>query len=623
MKKLFSLILVGMLAVSGLSAKVKLSVLYVGGTANMDPILMSPGSVDSVALAASVKERMAHFTKFLKKNFTNVKSIEGKDYTPEMSAAYDVTVFDGRPVPFMKGDRMRGERDSYLPESFDCAAVMIGHMSEELGRSLGMKNEHPVFNGPFKVDMTTEMRPTAAPALEVAEMMGESLPKEMPMLLMHPNWTEEENASGNCRIGMVSRPGGYLDSPDTEVISGGLCGKSIDAVAIGRHGNLFHFGFAADPERLTPAGRAILLNSIVYASKFNGQKLIARKMNEGIVTRDHLPMTKWACTRKANDYINETNLTFRQMIDSVHAVAVEKKNKGEELSRFEAIYLDMPQMPPVVKKSFGQYLKERNPKLYEVFGTDEAAYADYYEKNAPYMRPDLRGYELVIDPEVRALGIPNNDIRLLDKAIELMEQGNPDGKTILERYTLKRFATPAEWRNWLNIHRPRMFFTEAGGYLWLVNEKDANDYSVLAAEAVSAQAVAPVPVNNDNLTTDKDNPVVLTARIDTRADGKKEYVLTMKIHPGYHTYARLDPADPYILTTIEMEYPAGVEADGDMIMPPFQPTSNATSYYVDTVEFRQPLKGNGKGEIGAKIRYQACDHSECKLPVTTTVKVTL
>ena len=608
MKKLFSLILVGMLAVSGLSAKVKLSVLYVGGTANMDPILMSPGSVDSVALAASVKERMAHFTKFLKKNFTNVKSIEGKDYTPEMSAAYDVTVFDGRPVPFMKGDRMRGERDSYLPESFDCAAVMIGHMSEELGRSLGnkndwyclcldnyalgMKNEHPVFNGPFKVDMTTEMRPTAAPALEVAEMMGESLPKEMPMLLMHPNWTEEENASGNCRIGMVSRPGGYLDSPDTEVISGGLSGKSIDAVAIGRHGNLFHFGFAADPERLTPAGRAILLNSIVYASKFNGQKLIARKMNEGIVTRDHLPMTKWACTRKANDYINETNL-------------------------------HMPQMPPVVNKSFGQYLKERNPKLYEVFGTDEAAYADYYEKNAPYMRPDLRGYELVIDPEVRALGIPNNDIRLLDKAIELMEQGNPDGKTILERYTLKRFATPAEWRNWLNIHRPRMFFTEAGGYLWLVNEKDANDYSVLAAEAVSAQAVAPVPVNNDNLTTDKDNPVVLTARIDTRADGKKEYVLTMKIHPGYHTYARLDPADPYILTTIEMEYPAGVEADGDMIMPPFQPTSNATSYYVDTVEFRQPLKGNGKGEIGAKIRYQACDHSECKLPVTTTVKVTL
>ena len=136
MKRLFSLILVGMLAVSGLSAKVKLSVLYVGGTANMDPMLMAPGSVDSVALAASVKERMAHFTKFLKKNFTNVKSIEGKDYTPEMSAAYDVTVFDGRTVPFRKGDRMKGERDSYLPESFDRAAVMIGHMSEELGRNV-------------------------------------------------------------------------------------------------------------------------------------------------------------------------------------------------------------------------------------------------------------------------------------------------------------------------------------------------------------------------------------------------------------------------------------------------------------------------------------------------------
>jgi hypothetical protein len=414
MKRLFSLILVGMLAVSGLSAKVKLSVLYVGGTANMDPMLMAPGSVDSVALAASVKERMAHFTKFLKKNFTNVKLIEGKDYTPEMSAAYDVTVFDGRTVPFRKGDRMKGERDSYLPESFDRAAVMIGHMSEDLGRSLGnkndwyclcldnyalgMKNDHPVFNGPFKVDMTTEMHPTAAPALEVAEMMGESLPEEMPMLLMHSKWTEEEIASGSCRIGMVSRPGGYLDSPDTEVISGGLCGKSIDAVAIGRHGNLFHFGFAADPERLTPAGQAILLNSIVYASKFNGQKPIARKMKEGIATRDHLPMTKWACTRKANDRINEQELTFRQMIDSVHAVAVEKKAKGEELTMSEAMYLDMSQMPPVVKKSFGQYLKERNPKLYEVFGTDEAAYANYYAKmdteshKLVYMTPETGGF---------------------------------------------------------------------------------------------------------------------------------------------------------------------------------------------------------------------------------------
>ena len=56
MKRLFSLILVGMLAVSGLSAKVKLSVLYVGGTANMDPMLMAPGSVDSAAIFALMKK---------------------------------------------------------------------------------------------------------------------------------------------------------------------------------------------------------------------------------------------------------------------------------------------------------------------------------------------------------------------------------------------------------------------------------------------------------------------------------------------------------------------------------------------------------------------------------------
>lgn len=36
---------------------------------------------------------------------------------------------------------------------------------------------------------------------------------------------------------------GFEDSPEAEVISSGVCAKSLDAVAIGRHGNFFHWGF--------------------------------------------------------------------------------------------------------------------------------------------------------------------------------------------------------------------------------------------------------------------------------------------------------------------------------------------------------------------------------------------
>ncbi len=60
--------------------------------------------------------------------------------------------------------------------------------------------------------------------------------------------------------------------------------------------------------------------------------------------------------------------------------------------------------------------------------------------------------------------------------------------------------------------------------------------------------------------------------------------------------------------------------DGEMIMPPAQSTENATSHYTGTVQFRQKIKGEGKGEISAKVRYQVCDNSECKIPSTQLLK---
>lgn len=628
MKKLLTAILAAGIAFSCLSAKEKLKVLYVGGTPNFETVMKQ--NVDPAVLEASVKERMANYTKFLKQNFTTVKSIEGKDYTPAMSNDYDVTVFDGMPAAIEpRDDAKRIFHGRYLPMDFDRASVMIGSMSEELGRRIGTKNdwyclclqnyalgmnkEHEVFKGPFKVDMSKAgLQPTAQSALDVAEMMGEPLAAQVEMLKMSSN---EGNQSG--RIGMVSRPGGYLDSPDTEVISGGLSAKSIDAVAIGRHGNFLHFGFADDPAKLTPEGKAILLNSIVYASKFNGKPMIARKFDEGIATRDHLAMNKYVYTRKAWENNNKTNLQFWQTTDSIKKAAKAKQAKGEKLSDGEAFYLTFPDQPKPEPVSYTDYMKKRGGALYEIFGTDEQSYINYYDKNAPYFRAE--GYNLVIDKEARALGIANNDIRILDKAIELMEQGKPEGKILLERYTLKRFATPAEWRNWLNENRDKLFFTEAGGYLWLVNEPGANDYTVLTAAPKAAAPAAP----KAKLETNKETPVALAAEIETASDGSKWFVLTMKVEPGYHTYATVDPEDPYIKTEITMEYPEGIEPDGKMILPAMTPTSNGTSYYQDTVQFRQKVKGNGHGEIAAKIRYQACDHSECKRPMNETYKATI
>ena len=506
MKKLMLSLFAAGLAVMPLAAKEKLNVLYVGGSAN---IYTSAGmNIDSAVLEASIKERTANFTKFLKKHFTKVTAVNGKDYDPNMSKNFDVTVFDGRPNVYRKGIREKGpdgnyikyERDAYLPDDFSSAALCIAQASEDLGRSIGSKNdwyclcldnyayrwnkEHPIFNGPFKVDIKGEMRPTPESAVNYGKYYNYVAPKEVEMWQVSTR-SYQDPANAGMRIGMVSRPWGYLDSPETEVISGGVSAKCIDAISIGRHGNMFHWGFAADPADLTEPAKAVLANAIVYASQFNGKPIIARKIEEVCYTRPMINEHKYVDSRQG--YLDREKLEqdFYEQNMKIIADAKAKQAKGEKLSGSELQMLSMEEyLKKPEPKTYDQYIKEREPKLYEIFGADEQAYRDYYDKNAPYFYGDVtaqKAYEPIIDKEARELGIANNDIRLLDKAIELMEQGKPEGKILLDRYTLKRFSTPAEYRAWFNKNRDRMFFTESGGWKWLVNtyEPGENDYSVL------------------------------------------------------------------------------------------------------------------------------------------------
>jgi len=62
------------------------------------------------------------------------------------------------------------------------------------------------------------------------------------------------------------------DSPDVEVLCGGMNSKGPDYAAIWRQGNLLHFGFEQDPGQMIARGRRLLVNSIVYAAKFGGDR---------------------------------------------------------------------------------------------------------------------------------------------------------------------------------------------------------------------------------------------------------------------------------------------------------------------------------------------------------------
>ena len=297
--------------------------------------------------------------------------------------------------------------------------------------------------------------------------------------------------------------------------------------------------------------------------------------------------------------------------------------EGKELEMLEEIALTYQEAPI---KSYETYLQELFPDQYILFGTDEKGYADYFAHNKPYFLPDPRHYGFIIDEDARSLGIPNNDIRLLDKAISLWEAGGEyaaKGRRLLERYTLCRFETPAEWRAWFETNKKRLFFTESGGWLFLVNTRDksvpGNDYSVRLQTEKEVTPVASAPKADARLATDDKNPVRAIASTESLPNGNRLVTFRVKIHSGYHIYAAVADSDPYVVTTVEFRLPEGIKAVGDLQRPSAKTYNNAgTMIYEDTIEFRQEVSGTGS--VTCILNFQCCNDQICMPP--TTIEVT-
>lgn len=613
--------------------KQNLRILFVGGTPDFNTIGLA-SKPDSAIVTKSAKKRTAEWVAMLRRYFTKVKSVQGSDYRQSMSDDYDVTVFDGTPKPLRERKYIKDGQGritkvidaAYLTRDFSRPAVTIAEMGESLGRSLGLKSDwyclcllgdalgwkadHPVFNGPFAVKLDTFLDDTPEIAKEIALMFGKPLPAKTRMWKVQ---TKNYDKYPDMRIGMVSRPDGYGD-PDDEVISSGRCGKSIDAVAIGRHGNFLHWGFAAAPGLLTPQARQVFANAVVYISHFAGQP-VARKLDERIITRHWLGAKPYTDSHEGWNASNNANDKFNEMVDSIKSEAKVKQAKGQKLSDMEAIYINYN-----VQKNptFEQYMRDREPELYRYFGTNTYLYVKYYEYNRPYFYAD--GYNLKIDEDARELGIGNYDKHLLDTCISLLEQGKDTARArrILQHYTLCRFEKPEQWRNWYDTYKDKLFFTEGGGYLWLVNEQGTdvpgNDYSVLENPDVT-----PAPVVKDETTPA--NPVLIAGKLNDTADGDRELVIMIKIHPGYHIYANVASKDPFIKTDFKIELPAGLKTDGTMSLPAVKSLdTGGTTVYEGECVFRQKISGNGAGKITCKVSYQCCDNTICLPPAEKTME---
>jgi rRNA maturation endonuclease Nob1 len=476
--------------------KQNIRVLYVG----YDPTMPIPDSLQNkigvtggAAPERFVKEyksRMPAFQIFLETYFSVVKTVDARKYTMEMSKDYDVTIFDQAINPWKervyekRGGRSIFEPAKYLTEDFDRAAIFIGHIAPTMGESVGSKldwhclcldadahnieTKHPIFNQPFKVKLTYTNKPT--PKNYHLFPSGQNLTEQMPMWRVQKEGYKDEKG---YRVGLVSRRAGFTDSPEAEFIAGGVNTKDAEAVAIGRHGNFFLWGFSGSPDYMTDEARLVFANAVVYMKTFNGQKIIARKYQQTIPVRDEMVNDMlYRITKEAyQHYLKYEEEANKSMADAIAKVK-KKKEDGITLSESESAFLNAKAS---IKESttWAKYFRMMTSQFFkDEYVENPGALKEFLVKNREYMYCDPAAqYSLKIDEDAQVVSISNRDIKLLYKAVELMQKGEQVemANRILSRYTREKFSTANEWKQWLDANRKKLFFTDAGGYVWLVN----------------------------------------------------------------------------------------------------------------------------------------------------------
>jgi hypothetical protein len=82
-----------------------------------------------------------------------------------------------------------------------------------------------------------------------------------------------------------------------------------------------------------------------------------------------------------------------------------------------------------------------------------------------------RDKQYCIDSDLPAMGLQSNrKVETLQRLINLLDdpRHGPNARNALKRYTREPLETPQEWRAWFEKSRDRIYFTDVGGYKFLV-----------------------------------------------------------------------------------------------------------------------------------------------------------
>ena len=214
----------------------------------------------------------------------------------------------------------------------------------------------------------------------------------------------------------------------------------------------------------------------------------------------------------------------------------------------------------------------------------------------------------------------NNDraISELEKSTSGIEADR--ARRILTRYTMASFPSASEWRKWYDTYRDRFFFTESGGWKFMIDgqpDLPGNDY-YLYNSRIAEQRTA-----STGTATSDESPVLATLNIENDIRGGRTLTLRIKIHPGYHIYADVAGDDPYVPTTLTLSLPEGLTAGEWTASRPGQFGTSGSTIYEDEAVYTCPVAGNTAGDVSCTVSYQCCDAHICLPPVKKTLRVSI
>lgn len=400
---------------------------------------------------------------------------------------------------------------------------------------------HELFQKPFPV--TIQLEDTDSP-----ENFMKWSPGFGPTLKTFPIFAEYDQKKDEP--GLVTSDMGFEDVPDAERILGGINMKGPEYAAVARHGSFVMWGFHALPEGFTDAGRRLYLNALAYAVAHKGAQVETLRLRP-----------------------SRTDLL-------------------EALTIFLGLYPE-PERPGMLQR---HYAGEPIP---EALLTDQAAGRKWYDERAPFLHPAGDGsdwntaYQLTLDPECKQLGLANDSLAFLDALAARIAKDKADAlsATLLARYVPD--VPPAEFGAWLTRNHDKLYFTEAGGWIWRVKGTPAKSPAL----------------RNTSAPADDDPVIVKAEATDTTLS------IVLRVRKGWHVYSpKAKPGNKPV--SFELLAGSAFEASGEPTWAD-EPDGSMSGY----VEIKVPIRRVAPGDaLLLDVTYTACDEKTCRPTKTVRLK---